>query len=126
MPVNVLQHHLNATRDGLYVDPLITQSAARTTHRDLSFNASLAGHQIYAQPLYVNSGPGGTAAFIVATEQNDVVALSAADGSQLWLMSLGAPVPRLSLPCGNIDSLGVTGTPVIDPGARVTRLHPMT
>jgi hypothetical protein len=126
MPVNVLQHHLNATRDGLYIDPAITQDAATTTHRDLSFNPSLAGHQIYAQPLYVNNGPGGAAAFIVATEQNDVVALSAADGSQLWLTNVGTPVPRLSLPCGDIDPLGITGTPVIDPDARVMFLDAMT
>jgi uncharacterized repeat protein (TIGR01451 family) len=125
-PVNVLQHHLHATRDGLYIDPAITQAAAATTHRDLSFGGSLPGHQIYAQPLYVNNGPGGTAAFIVVTEQNDVVALSAADGSQLWLTNLGAPVPRLSLPCGDIDPLGITGTPVVDPDARVIFLDAMT
>ena len=28
--------------------------------------------------------------------------------------SAGQPVPRAALPCGNIDPLGVTGTPVID------------
>src|SRR5262245_31455238 len=56
-PVDVLQHHLHATRDGLYVDPLITQDAATTTHRDLSFDADLTGQRIHAQPLYVNNGP---------------------------------------------------------------------
>jgi hypothetical protein len=126
VPVNVLQHHLNATRDGLYVDPLITQNAATTTHRDLSFSATLTGQQIHAQPLYVNSGPGGTAAFIVATEQNNVVALDATDGSQIWLMNLGQPVSGSALPCGNIDPLGITGTPVIDPDARVIFLDAMT
>ena len=124
-PVDVLQHHLNATRDGLYVDPLITQSASATTHRDLSFTASLTG-PVYAQPLYVNSGPGGTAAFIVATEQNDVVALAATDGSRIWLNHLGTPVPRSQLPCGDIDSLGITGTPVIDKDSRVIFLDAMT
>jgi hypothetical protein len=31
---DVLQHHLNPTRDGLYVDALLTQKAAANTHRD--------------------------------------------------------------------------------------------
>jgi uncharacterized repeat protein (TIGR01451 family) len=124
-PLDVLQHHLHATRDGLYVDPLITQAAATTIHRDLSFNASLPG-PVYAQPLYLNNGPGGAAAFIVATEQNDVLALAAADGSPMWVSNLGAPVPRTSLPCGDIDTLGITGTPVVDPDARVIFLDAMT
>jgi hypothetical protein len=124
-PVDVLQHHLHATRDGWYVDPLITQNAATTTHLDPSFSASLNG-PVYAQPLYVNNGPNGTAAFIVATEQNDVVALNAADGSQLWLNNLGTPVPRLQLPCGDIDPLGITGTPVIDPDMRAIFVDAMT
>jgi uncharacterized repeat protein (TIGR01451 family) len=124
-PVDVLEHHLHPTRDGLYIDPLITQDAAITTHRDLSFNASLNG-PVHAQPLYVNNGPNGAAAFIVATEHNDVVALDAADGNQIWLKNLGTPVPRAELPCGDIDPLGITGTPVIDPAARVIFLDAMT
>jgi len=124
-PVDVLQHHLHPTRDGLYVDPLMTQAAAATIQRDLSFNASLPG-PVYAQPLYVNNGPGGTAAFVVATEQNDVLALAAADGSPLWVSNLGAPVPQTALPCGDIDTVGITGTPVIDPDGRVIFLDAMT
>jgi hypothetical protein len=126
MPVDVFQHHLHPTRDGLYVDPLITQAAAMTTHRDLSFDGSLAGQQIHAQPLYVNNGPNGAAAFVVATEQNNVVVLDAGDGSTIWTTNLGVPVPGSTLPCGNIDPLGITGTPVIDPDARVIFLDAMT
>jgi hypothetical protein len=125
VPVDVLLHHLHPTRDGSYVDPVITQSAAANTHLDPSFTASVTG-QIYAQPLFVNSGPGGTAAYIVATEENDVVALAAADGSRIWGTNLGAPVPRSSLPCGDIDPLGITGTPVIDASARAIFLDAMT
>src|SRR5215468_10776826 len=94
---DVLQHHLNGTRDGAYVDPLITRAAAAGTHRDKTFSASLPG-PTYAQPLYVTNGPGGRPALIVATEQNSVVALDAADGSQIWLASLGSPVSRSQLP----------------------------
>jgi hypothetical protein len=73
---DVLQHHLNGSRDGSYVDPLITQTSAASTHRDLAFSALLPG-PTYAQPLYVNNGPNGTPALIVATEQNAVLALDA-------------------------------------------------
>jgi uncharacterized repeat protein (TIGR01451 family) len=126
IPVDVLQHHLHPTRDAAYVDPLITQAAAMTVHRDLSFNGSLTGQQIHAQPLYVNSGPNGAAAFVVATEQNNIVVLDAEDGSTIWLKNLGAPVPGSSLPCGDIDPLGITGTPVIDLSARVVFVDAMT
>jgi uncharacterized repeat protein (TIGR01451 family) len=125
LPVDVLQHHLHPTRDGAYVDPLITQPAAAATHRDFSFTASLLG-PVYAQPLYVNAGPGGTPAFLVATEQNDVFALAADGGTAIWQASLAAPVPRPQLPCGNIDPLGITGTPVIDPDRRAVYVAAMT
>jgi hypothetical protein len=122
---DVLEHHLNGTRNGLYVDPLITQKAATTTHRDKTFNAPLPG-PVYAQPLYVNNGPGGRRALIVATEQNAVLALDAASGAQIWMRSLGNPVRSSLLPCGNIDTLGITGTPVIDPNARTIYVAAMT
>jgi hypothetical protein len=35
----------------------------------------------------------------------------------------GAPVPLKALPCGNIDPMGVTGTPVIDPVAEIVYLE---
>ncbi|HEX6464899.1 MAG TPA: SBBP repeat-containing protein, partial [Vicinamibacterales bacterium] len=131
VPVDVLQHHLHATRDGLYTDPLITQQAAMMTHRDLSFTVSVPG-PVYAQPLYVTNGPAGAAAYIVATEQNIVEAIDASDGSQLWQVNppaaahLGTPVPRPSLNCGDIDPVGITGTPVIDPDARLIFLDAMS
>jgi len=122
---DVLQHHRNGTRDGLYIDPLLTQQAATTIHIDNTFSAALPG-PTYAQPLYVSNGPGGTAAFIVATEQDTVLALNASDGSQIWMSSLGTPVPLSRLPCGDIDPLGITGTPVIDPDARAIYVDAMT
>jgi hypothetical protein len=40
--------------------------------------------------------------------------MDATTGHLIWARSLGKPVPRSALRCGNIDPLGVTGTPVID------------
>jgi len=64
--------------------------------------------QVFAEPLLC----GG--AVFVATENNSVYALNATSGSVLWRTHLGAPVPGASLPCGDIDPSGITGTPVID------------
>jgi outer membrane protein assembly factor BamB len=115
---DVLQHHNNLSKDGLYVDPLFTQAAAANTHRDTAFDAVLPG-QVYAQPLYVQNGPGGAPAIIVATEENAVLAVDAATGKQAWRTDLPRPANRSQLPCGNINPrVGVTGTPVIDLDSR--------
>jgi outer membrane protein assembly factor BamB len=70
---------------------------------------------VYAQPI-VAPGPQGQVT-IVVTENDTVYALR--DGRTVWSTHLGSPVPRSALPCGNIDPLGITGTPVADPGAGV-------
>ena len=122
---DVLQHHLNGARDGRYTDPLITRDSAPFIHRDLTFYAPLPG-PTYAQPLYVSNGPGGRPALIVATEQNIVLAIDAADGARIWTSTLGNPVRLAQLPCGDIDPLGITGTPVIDPRRRIIYADAMT
>lgn len=67
--------------------------------------------QVYASPIIVGS------TVVVATEKNNVYGLSLT-GQQRWKVTLGSPIPRSALPCGNIDPLGVTGTPVYDPASR--------
>jgi hypothetical protein len=66
---------------------------------------------VYASPIVV----AGVA--IVATEEDSVFGLDLS-GRQLWRASLGSPAPLSQLPCGNIDPLGITGTPVYDPTTR--------
>ncbi len=67
--------------------------------------------QLYGEPL-VASGR-----VYVATENDTVYALSATTGAVMWSTHVGTPVPADSLPCGDITpSVGVTSTPVIDPG----------
>src|SRR5438046_2304827 len=96
--VNVTQHHNHDTRDGLYIDPAFTQTAAAGLRRDLAFDGTLSG-SVYAQPLYIEGGPGGRAMIIVVTESDNVYALDAADGSVIWQINVGSPVPLSSLPC---------------------------
>ena len=64
---------------------------------------------IYAEPLVVGNR------VIVATEGDTLYALNRYNGRALWHTNVGTPVPQSSLPCGNIDPLGITGTPVYDP-----------
>jgi hypothetical protein len=121
---DVLQHHLHSSRDGHYIDPLMTQSAAANIHADPTFSTPLPG-PTYAQPLYIANGAGGIPTLIVATEQNTVLAIDASDGSWIWTTNLGTPMPLAQLPCGNIDPFGITGTPVIDPATRTIYLDAM-
>jgi PQQ enzyme repeat len=123
--VNVTQHHNHDSRDGLYIDPAFTQSAAVSLTRDLSFDGTIVGN-VYAQPLYIEGGPGGRAVVIAVTESNNVYALDAADGSMIWQRNVGAPVPGDDLICGKFDLMGITGTPIVDLASRALFLNAMT
>jgi hypothetical protein len=118
---SVITYHGAADRSGLYVAPTLTWTKAATVKLDTNFHAGVDGW-VYAQPLYWVP-PGGTGHLIVATEQNFVYALDASTGKQIWAKGLGAPVPLSKLPCGNINPMGVTGTPVIDPVAAIVYLE---
>jgi hypothetical protein len=111
---SVLQHHNNASRDGLYIEPRLTRAAAATLHLDPSFAGATLMGPTFAQPLYLAGAAGERDLVIAATEQNHVTAFDAASGAPVWDRTLGTPVPRGSLPCGNFTPVGVTGTPVID------------
>ena len=119
---SVLQHHKNATRDGLYVAPTFTHAAAAGLALDASFSAKLEG-PVYAQPLYVEGTPD---LVVVVTERDVVWAFDAATGAVAWKSQVGDPVPLDALPCGNIDPLGITSTPVADLESRRLYLDAMT
>jgi PQQ enzyme-like repeat protein len=122
--VSVVTHHNSATRDGVYVAPTLTRAAAATITQDLGFQATIAG-PTYAHPLFFDAGEGGQDLVLVATERNDVYALDATTGAEIWHNHLGAPVPLADLPCGNIDPLGITGTPYLDVPRRSIYLDAM-
>jgi polyvinyl alcohol dehydrogenase (cytochrome) len=73
------------------------------------WTATLDG-AVYGQPLVVGD------MVIVGTENDTVYALSEAAGTVIWRHHLGTPVPLSSLQCGDINPLGITGTPVYDQG----------
>jgi outer membrane protein assembly factor BamB len=101
-------YHGDDARSG-FVAVTAPVSALRVVH-----STRLDG-AVYAQPV-VAPGPQGQVT-IAVTENDSVYALR--DGRTVWSTHLGSPVPRSALPCGNIDPLGITGTPVVDAAAGV-------
>lgn len=116
----VLTYHADSGRRGNFVVPSLTWARARALHPATRFHARIAGH-IYAQPLYWSGGPG-QALLLIATEEDTVYALDASTGRTIWRRTLARPVPLDTLPCGDIDPLGITGTPAIDPRRRAIYL----
>ncbi len=98
-------YHRDARRTGY--DPGFASPPASLR---IAWSARLDG-AVYAEPLVV----GGSV--IAATENDSVYALDASSGAVRWRRHLGTPVPLSTLPCGNIDPLGITGTPAYDPGS---------
>ncbi|MGH7776101.1 MAG: PQQ-binding-like beta-propeller repeat protein [Candidatus Dormibacterales bacterium] len=77
-----------------------------------AWHAALDG-DLYAEPLVV----GGRV--IAATANDTVYALDLDSGRVVWHVHLAAPVPLAHLPCGDVDPVGITGTPVADPARQI-------
>jgi hypothetical protein len=129
--VSVLEHHNHATRDGFFVDSALSKAAVAKLHVDSTFASATTKGPTYAQPLYLTGSGSSPDLIIVATEQNHVYAFDASKGgAAIWDKTLGTPLPKSRLAtlragCGNIDPLGITGTPVIDPATRTIYLDAM-
>lgn len=102
---DVRTYHGNNRRTGLEPARPLGRLARAWTH-------TLDG-AVYAQPLVLTVGRVRTV--VVATEGNVVYGLNPTTGAVRWRTPrLGTPVVASQLPCGNIDPLGITGTPVYD------------
>src|SRR6476661_6442268 len=123
--VNVTQFHNHDSRDGLYIDSAFTPGVAANLARDLNFDGTISG-LVYAQPLYIDNGPGGRPTIIAVTESNNVYALDAVDGSVIWQRNVGDPVLQDDLTCrGPINQYGITGTPIVDLASRALFFNAM-
>jgi hypothetical protein len=112
--VNVTQFHNNAKRDGLYIDASFTLANAANLTRDPNFDGTISG-SVYAQPLYIDNGPGGRPMIIAVTQSNNVYALDAVDGNIIWQRNLGDPLTAGDFGCFSvINTVGITGTPIVD------------
>jgi outer membrane protein assembly factor BamB len=68
--------------------------------------------EVYGEPLVYG------AYVYVATENDSIYKLDAATGAVVWSKHVATPEPSSLAPCGDISpSIGITGTPVIDPVA---------
>jgi outer membrane protein assembly factor BamB len=95
-------YHLDASRSGN-----ATAFPALHTPLAIAWTQKLDG-AVYAEPLVVSGH------VIAATEGDSVYALDSATGATVWARKVGTPVRRRSLPCGDIDPLGITSTPAYD------------
>jgi len=91
-------YHRDAGRSGVSTDMRTPQGLAIVAQPVLD-------GQVYASPLVVGKR------IIVATEGDSVYSLDET-GGQNWRTQLGDPSPAGERACGNIDPLGITGTPV--------------
>jgi polyvinyl alcohol dehydrogenase (cytochrome) len=99
-------YHVNAARTGS------VSGLPRAGSLGIAWTRKLDG-AVYGQPLVV----GGLV--VAATENDSVYGLDRASGEIRWRRHVGTPVPLSALPCGDIDPLGITGTPAYDPRTRL-------
>jgi hypothetical protein len=78
------------------------------SHPAVAWTARLDG-RVYASPLVV------AGRVVAATEGGSLYALDLATGRVAWRRHLATPLAGDELPCGNIDPISFTGTPVHDP-----------
>jgi len=108
----LLTYDYGNTRSGR--DPLdapIRKLSAKAAWNDDSLDGA-----VYGEPLVYD------ATVYVATENDSLYAIEAGNGKELWHAHVGNSVPKsvadsaptLAGGCGDIDPLGITGTPVID------------
>lgn len=92
-------YHGDGTRSG-YAATMPTPTGPPRVLKKLALDGA-----VYAAPIVVH----GT--LIVATENDTVYAFNASTYQLQWHKHLGSPSPAAQRPCGNIDPLGITGTP---------------
>jgi len=98
-----LNYHLNAAHTG---DDTTEPSFANL---GAAWTAGPVDGALFGEPLVYGNN------IIVGTENDSLYSFGAAAGKQHWHVSIGTPRTS-NFPCGNINPLGITGTPVIDGG----------
>ncbi len=97
-------------RTGWYgSEPTLTPAAVGGSTFGQLFSTAITG-QVYAQPVIASN------TLVVATESNDVYGIDPVTGEIRWHNNYGPGWNPLVLGCGDITpTIGITGTPAIDP-----------
>ena len=117
--VSVLMQHNDLARTGANTsETILTPANVNATNFGRMFTDNVDG-QVYAQPLYVenlNISGGTHNVVFISTENNSVYAFDADTGGiTYWQTNLGTP---FTASCSDLTPVvGITGTPVIDPGS---------
>jgi outer membrane protein assembly factor BamB len=98
-------YHGDAARSG------VARGSPALRRPRLGWTSTALDEPVYGEPLVV------AGRVLAATEGDSLYALDERSGAVLWHTKLGEPVSGGSLPCGNIHPVGITSTPVADPGA---------
>ncbi len=120
--VNVLTYHNDLARTGQNLQETILTPANVNCASFGKVGFYATDGQVYAQPLYLSHQTVAGArhnVLYVATEHDSVYAFDADTGAVLWQTSLlgAGEIPSDDRGCGQIEpEIGVTATPVIDPG----------
>ena len=103
-PASWLGYHSDQSRTGAIAGGPVLNPVARAWSTDL-------GGAVRGQPVVADGR------IFAATETNRVVALDPRSGKVVWSRSVGTPLTDVQsvAGCGDIDPLGITSTPVIDP-----------
>jgi PQQ-like domain len=98
------QYHYSRFRSGNY--PTMPNPGTLRVAKSVTLDGA-----VYASPIVMLANT------VVATENNTVYKFNAAY-QVVWKAHLGSPSPAGQRPCGNIDPLGITGTPAYDPATK--------
>lgn len=113
---SVLERNNHPSRDGHFLQPTLSKTAAARMALDATFAATYTG-AVMGDPLYFNGGAGGASIFVAVTTSNDVYAFDEATGATVWTKNLGTPASKSGVTsCDGGNPLGVISTPVIDAG----------
>ena len=100
------QYHADDGHSGAVASPALTPAHSTWV------SPALDG-DVYGEPLYADG------MILAATINDTVYGLDPTTGTVRWSSHVATPVALSSLPCGDVDPLGILSTPVVDAATHV-------